>query len=71
MNEIKCPKCGTVFQINESDYESIVKQIRDHELENEIKRLEEEFKRDKKNSSKILTNKKVNYSTILNNQAEK
>ena len=21
MNEIKCPKCGTVFQINESDYE--------------------------------------------------
>lgn len=53
MNEIKCPKCGTVFQINESDYESIVKQIRDHELENEIKRLEEEFKRDKKNSIEL------------------
>ena len=31
MNEIKCPKCGTVFQISESDYESILKQIRDIE----------------------------------------
>ena len=26
MNEIKCPKCGTVFQINETDYESIAKE---------------------------------------------
>ena len=33
MNEIKCPNCGTVFQINETDYESIVKQIRDKEFE--------------------------------------
>ncbi len=53
MNEIKCPKCGTVFQINETDYESIVKQIRDHELEKEIKRLEEEFKKDKNNSIQL------------------
>ena len=53
MNEIKCPKCGTVFQINETDYESIVKQIRDHELEREIKRLEEEFKKDKNNSIQL------------------
>ena len=37
MNEIKCPKCGTVFQISESDYESILKQIRDKEFEKEIK----------------------------------
>ena len=36
MNEIKCPKCGTVFQISETDYESIVKQIRDAEFEKEI-----------------------------------
>ena len=53
MNEIKCPKCGTVFQINETDYESIVKQIRDHEMEKEIKRLEEEFKKDKNNSIQL------------------
>ena len=36
MNEIKCPKCGTVFQINEMDYDSIVKQIRNGEFDKEI-----------------------------------
>ncbi|MBR2577817.1 MAG: DUF2130 domain-containing protein [Erysipelotrichaceae bacterium] len=39
--EIRCPKCGEVFQIDESNYESIVKQVRDHtfkeELENRLK----------------------------------
>lgn len=53
MNEIKCPKCGTVFQISETDYESIVKQIRDKEFETEIKRREEEYKRDKESAIKI------------------
>ncbi len=53
MNEIKCPKCGTVFQINENDYDTIVKQIKEHELDKEIKRLEEEYKKDKENSIKL------------------
>lgn len=43
MNEIKCPKCGTMFQIDEKDYDSIVKQIRDGEFNAEIKRREEEL----------------------------
>ena len=53
MNEIKCPKCGTVFQINESDYNSIVKQIRDKEFLNEISIREEQYKIDKENAIKI------------------
>ena len=32
MPEIKCPNCGEVFQIDESNYDSIVKQVRDHEF---------------------------------------
>ncbi len=36
MNEIKCPNCGTVFQIDEDDYLSIVKQIKDKEFEKEL-----------------------------------
>ncbi len=32
MKEIKCPKCGTIFTVNESDYESIVNQIRTDEF---------------------------------------
>ena len=38
MSEIKCPKCHTVFTIDEADYNSIAKQIRDNEFNNEIKR---------------------------------
>ena len=41
MNEIKCPNCGTVFQIDETDYQSIVKQIRDHEFEEAVQREKE------------------------------
>ena len=58
MNEIKCPKCGTVFQISESDYESIVKQIRDHEFEKEIGVREEQYKKDKENAVKLAESSK-------------
>ena len=53
MNEIKCPKCGTQFQIDESDYESIVKQIRDKEFEKEITLRDNQHKIDKENAIKI------------------
>ena len=33
MNEIKCPKCGTQFQIDESDWADIAKQVRDSEFD--------------------------------------
>ena len=36
MNEIKCPKCGTVITVDENDYESIVKQVRDQEFAQEL-----------------------------------
>ena len=53
MNEIKCPKCGTIFQISESDYESILKQIRDNEFEKELKIREEQYKKEKESAIKI------------------
>ena len=53
MNEIKCPNCKTVFQINEQDYDSIVKQIRDSEFEKEIKIRERQFQDDKEKTLKI------------------
>ena len=36
MQEIKCPRCGTVFQVEESGYAEIVKQVRDKEFEKAI-----------------------------------
>ena len=34
MQEIKCPKCGTVFQVEEAGYAEILRQVRDKEFEN-------------------------------------
>ena len=53
MNEIKCPKCGTVFQIDEADYDSIVKQVRDREFDKEINSREEQHKVDRENAVKL------------------
>ena len=36
MKEIKCPNCGTVFSVNDSDYESIVNQIRTDEFNKSV-----------------------------------
>ena len=53
MNEIKCPKCGTMFKINETDYQNITKQIRDKEFEKELERIHEEHKKDLENQIKL------------------
>lgn len=36
MAEIKCPNCGEVFQVDESGYDQILKQVRDKEFEKEL-----------------------------------
>lgn len=41
MNEVRCPKCGTVIKVDEGDYESIVRQVRDEQFARELEeRLE-------------------------------
>ena len=44
MKDITCPKCGTVFQVDESDYAAIVSQVRGKEFEKELGRRLEELK---------------------------
>lgn len=53
MNEIKCPNCGTIFKIDETEYDSIVKQIRDKEFEKEMSLREQEHTKDKENAIKL------------------
>ncbi len=53
MNEIKCPKCGSLFSIDEQDYDSIVRQIRDNEFEKQILEREKIFENDKENALKL------------------
>jgi len=67
MNEIKCPKCGTAFTINETDYENVVKQIRDKEFEKEITLRDEQHKIDKENSIKLAEAKlEKDFSETIN-----
>ena len=67
MNEIKCPKCGTVFQINETDYDSIVKQIRNTEFEKELMLHEKQHKINEENSVKLaVSEEEKKYNEIIN-----
>ena len=68
MNEIKCPKCGMMFQISETNYESIVKQIKTKEFEKEIKLREEQHKIDKENAIKL---ERANNEKKLNEELNK
>ncbi|PWL73834.1 DUF2130 domain-containing protein [Candidatus Gastranaerophilales bacterium] len=52
-NEIKCPKCGEIFQVDENHYASIVKQIKDKEFSKELKNREIQFENDKNNLIKL------------------
>lgn len=53
MNEIKCPKCGEVFQVDESGYAAILKQVRDKEFNKEISNREAQFENDKNNAIEL------------------
>lgn len=53
MQEIKCPKCGEVFAVDESGYAQIVQQIRDKEFERELKRREKDLAEKKESDLKV------------------
>ena len=43
MKEIKCPKCGSIFSVDESDYILIVNQIKNSEFNAEVERRVKEY----------------------------
>ena len=53
MNEIKCPKCGTVFQVDETGYADIVKQIRDQEFADELSERMQMLAREKEQALQL------------------
>lgn len=44
MQDIKCPKCGEVFQVDESGYAAIVQQVRDEQFHKELAEREQRMK---------------------------
>ena len=57
MQEIKCPKCGEVFQVDESGYAAIVKQVRDKEFEKEILERQSVYQNEKDLAIKVAVTK--------------
>ena len=43
MQEIRCPNCGEVFQVDETGYDQIARQVRDKEFSKELERREKEL----------------------------
>lgn len=57
MHEIKCPKCGEIFQIDESNYEKIVSQVKNEEFANAVNEKEKQFEQEKENAIERERNK--------------
>ena len=66
MQEIKCPKCGEVFQVDKSLYASIVKQVRDNEFLKEVKAKNEASKEENQND-KVIFRKVISEKDIYGN----
>lgn len=54
MQEIKCPNCGEVIQVDESDYMQIVQQVRDKEFDKELARREQMLKQQQETQAEVL-----------------
>lgn len=66
MQEIKCSKCGEVFQVDESGYNRIVQQVRDQEFAREIERREKELEaRQEKERELIRLQEKKEYTADI------
>ena len=57
MQEIKCPKCGEVFQVDESGYAAIVKQVRDKEFSKEVEQNNARLKEEKESAVNLAVAK--------------
>lgn len=72
MQQIKCPKCGEVFQVDEAGYAAIVKQVRDREFQKEVEKQEKALTDAKESAVKLAVSeaetKKENELAALRQQ---
>ena len=71
MEQIKCPHCGEVFTIDESHYDSIVKQIKDAEFTKELDKKEAEYKEKLKLERQLVQERLASENKSLLSDKEK
>lgn len=54
MPEIKCPKCGEVFTVDESGYAAIIGQVRNAEFHKELREREAQLAKEKENELSLI-----------------
>ena len=61
--QIKCPKCGTVFQIDENDYNELLSQIEESKISERVNLLKDKLE----NQHKLeVAELKAKYSNLEN-----
>ena len=60
MNEIICPHCKKAFKIDEAGFADILKQVRDHQFEEELRERAASFERDKESAVLLAEEKTKN-----------
>ena len=72
MQEIRCPNCGEVFQVDETGYNQIVKQVRDKEFAKELEHREKELEAKQRQELELirLQEEKVRTASITKKDAE-
>lgn len=62
MTELKCPKCGTTFKVDDTSYADILNQVRNHEFEAELeKRLEQSLRSEKQSHQAEIAELKAKF----------
>ena len=69
MQEIKCPKCGEVFQVDESGYAAILKQVRDKEYHKEIEEYKKHLEESQESKDELVKAKtESEYKDIISSK---
>ena len=69
MHEIKCPKCGEVFQVDESGYAQLLSQVRDEAFEEELHKRAEVLELKSKGDLKIAQmEQEKSFNEVLNDK---
>jgi len=59
MNEIKCPHCGKVFQVDETSYAAILQQVRDERFYEELHEREESLRVQQEQAVELAVSKEA------------
>lgn len=70
MQEIKCPKCGAIIQVDKSDYQNIVAQVRDEQFEAEIEKRMAQINKQKQTEYDLALEKIKNQTKRENDDAK-